>query len=232
LTKYHFWAATDVGLVRDHNEDGFLVSPDRRGTENQKYEGELGSRSWALVADGMGGHAAGEIASSLALECLGSLLPALNRVDEVVSAIEATNLALLNAMFERSELMGMGTTIAGILIDNKHLIAFNVGDSRIYVECNGHFQQISEDHVVGGFMLTKCLGGSATTSVVEPCVTELTTEVGSRILLCSDGLTDELLDPEIRELLLEASPAETLVRAAVQAGGRDNVTAVVIERMQ
>jgi serine/threonine protein phosphatase PrpC len=227
--SFYCWAASDVGSVRNNNEDAFLTSGQLDGEADIAWEGRLDVRPWALVADGMGGHAAGEVASALAVECLSAVLPGLATADEVSAAIEATNLALHDAMRLRPDLRGMGTTVAGILALRDSAIVFNVGDSRIYLAGRDGLARLSEDHVVGGYLLTKCLGGTPQIGTIEPFVRQVELTRGSRFLLCTDGLTDELEDEEIVELIAGHDPASTLVGAALEKGGRDNVTVVVVQ---
>jgi protein phosphatase len=226
--EVHCWAATNVGHVRTNNEDAYLTSGQAHDHLVESWEGELGAEGWALVADGMGGHAAGEVASMLAVQCIASVLPSLSTTDEVVAATEAANMALFDAVERRPELSGMGTTIAGVRVLGRSALVFNAGDSRIYHHLGGALQQVSEDHVVGGYMLTKCLGGVSIREPVEPFARVLDLLPGSRLLLCTDGITDELSDTEIPRMLHIKSPADALVQAALAAGGRDNATAVVL----
>nr|WP_314444399.1 protein phosphatase 2C domain-containing protein [uncultured Sphingomonas sp.] len=192
------------------------------------WEGWLEPNGWALVADGMGGHVAGEIASKLAVQCLAAVLPALATADELASAVEATNLALFDAMRMRPELTGMGTTVAGCRLTDTAALIFNVGDSRVYCLHEGGLQQLSEDHVVAGHMLTKCLGGKAFNDPVDPYVVAAPLVSDVSFLLCSDGVTDELSVGSISRLLERENPARALIEAAVSHGGRDNATAVVL----
>jgi protein phosphatase len=228
--EFYCWAASDLGRVRLNNEDCWAASGDPATQAAACWQGTLGKRNaWALVADGMGGHAAGEIASSLATECLRTVLPSLSSEEEIRSAIEATNLALHEAMQTQPKLRGMGTTLAGIIARDTSAMLFNAGDSRIYIANSGALIRVSEDHVVRGNLLTKCLGGSSLPAPVDPFVRSVQLSRGCRILLCTDGLTDELQDEEIAELVTMDKPAERLVEAALESGGRDNVTVVVIE---
>ena len=229
MTKTHCWAATHRGLVRGNNEDAYLTSGTYLDGGVENWEGPLEPNGWALVADGMGGHAAGEVASELAVRSLASVLPEMSTPDEVAAAVEATNIALFDAMQLRPELDGMGTTIAGVKILHSSALIFNAGDSRIYHELGGMLRQVSEDHVVGGYMLTKCLGGTSLRAPVEPFATTVAIPYRSRVLLCSDGVTDELSDDTIHRLLQGENPATALIAAALAAGGRDNATAVVLE---
>ncbi len=225
----HCWAATHVGSVRDNNEDAYLTSGQDVDHALASWEGPLNPDGWALVADGMGGHAAGEVASDLAIRCLASLLPTLSSTKEVAAAIEAASMALFGAMKARPELSGMGTTIAGVRLLSGSALIFNAGDSRIYHQLGGSLRQVSQDHVVGGYMLTKCLGGTSVREPVEPFARALDLPPGSSVLLCTDGITDELSDADISQLLQAGSPADALVQAAVASGGRDNATAVVLQ---
>jgi protein phosphatase len=228
-SQVYCWAATHVGAVRDNNEDTYLTSGQEADNPLERWEGPLQPNGWAMVADGMGGHAAGEVASELAVQCLASVLPGVTTVEEVTAAIEAANMALFEAMEVRSELTGMGTTIVGILLQDRDALVFNAGDSRMYHQVDGALQQVSEDHVIGGYMLTKCLGGTSLQGPVEPFVQLFSLLPNSRFLLCSDGITDELSDAHISDLLDARSPADALVQAALASGGQDNATAVVLQ---
>ena len=226
------WAATHVGAVRDNNEDAYSTSGQEADDPLERWKGPLQPDGWAIVADGMGGHAAGEVASGLAIQCLASVLPSLTTIEGVTAAIEATNMALFAAMGVRPELKGMGTTIAGIRLQDRNALVFNAGDSRMYHQLDGRLQQVSEDHVVGGYMLTKCLGGTSLQEPVEPFAQLFSLLPNSRFLLCSDGITDELTDADISDLLQAQSPADALVQAALASGGRDNATAVVLQAVR
>jgi protein phosphatase len=226
---FYCWAATDVGLVRAGNEDAFATSSQPPGERMSTWEGPLGAGAWSIVADGMGGHNAGEIASELAVECLRRVLRADFSCSELVASLEAANLSLYDAMEHRPDLIGMGTTIVGVLFRGLSGLVFNVGDSRAYLHSKGVLQMVSEDHVVAGNQLTKCLGGSSTATPVNPHIRELAFEKGDRLLLCTDGLTDELSDAHISTLMRSERPAQKLIEAAISFGGRDNITALIIE---
>jgi len=210
-----------------------------------------------VVADGMGGHAAGDVASQLAvtgLTPLGTNGPI--GVPEILDAIEDVNLTIVNRAAENVERLGMGTTIAGVasveVAGVDHWMVFNMGDSRVYHLSNHELVQITVDHseaqelVQAGRLtpeearhyrrrnvVTRSLGidppDMLDTWVFPPLSQE-------RFLLCSDGLTGELNEGEICDLLDGLSdPQETadaLVAAAVNAGGADNVTVVVIDHLE
>ncbi|WP_432829117.1 PP2C family protein-serine/threonine phosphatase [Dactylosporangium sp. CA-092794] len=219
-------AATDVGKVRRRNEDSALV-----GT------------SVFAVADGMGGHAAGDVASRLAVA-------ALERLDEVANPgpldvrdeIVQANADILAAAVADPTQGGMGTTAAGLclgLIEGDECwIVFNVGDSRVYRYATGALDQLTVDHVAPEAVtmrrgvITRALG---TEPGPRPDLWVRTAVPGERFLVCSDGLPLEVGDDEIAEVLGAVEDperaAEELVRRAVQAGGRDNVTVVVVDHV-
>jgi len=228
--------ATDVGRVRDHNEDAALVTP-----------------RLVAVADGMGGHAAGEVAAGLAVEALRPL----GEGDElgagdVVARIGTANQAILESVARHPEQRGMATTLVGlaqVTVDGVvQWAAFNIGDSRVYRVLDGTMTQVSQDHSEVGELValgllskedamrhparnivTRCLGRDP----LEPVDSWVfPPHPGERFLLCSDGLTNELRHPEVARLLQGGDDpqaiADRLVAAAVEAGGRDNVTVVVV----
>jgi len=232
-------AASDVGRARESNEDTALMS----------------SGVFA-VADGMGGHAAGEVASALAvarLEKLGGRPDV--TADQVRAALLAANADILAEAERNPEWAGMGTTAAGIarvvVAGSAHWAVFNVGDSRVYRFADGELVQLTADHsqvaellaageitpaeAVGHPLqnvLTRALGMDP---APEPDLWVFPPTPGERFLMCSDGLPLELADEELAPVLRRQADARRaaaeLVRLAVRAGGRDNVTAVVVDYM-
>jgi protein phosphatase len=230
--RFRAGAATDVGRVRDHNEDGFLV------------DDTLGL---VAVADGMGGHNAGEVASAAALDALRIAFSAGATIDSAVSA--ANEIVYEQSVADRN-LRGMGTTLtAGALGIDGTLLLGHVGDSRAYIVRDGALDRITTDHslveelIQAGelteaeaerdprrSMITRALG-------LEPGVDvdleSVDLRAGDRLLLCSDGLTTMVSEGEIASILSdEGDPhaaARTLVEAANDAGGSDNITVVVID---
>ncbi len=230
---------TDKGLVRKNNEDSLILS-----LENGLYG----------VCDGMGGHAAGEIASRLASKALSEVLSEFSRnpCDSLQKGIELANDRIFKAQAEKPEYRGMGTTISLLWVspcgDSRCWIA-HVGDSRVY-RCSprGVFQQLTSDHspVFRLFqqgmlskdqmrqhphknLLERSLGVLPT---VEPDIFETRVAEGEIFLICSDGLTDELSDREIKEILSEGSieeQAERLMAQAKTTGGRDNISLVILQ---
>ena len=228
--------ATDVGRVREHNEDAAIVTP-----------------RLVAVADGMGGHAAGEVAAALAVEALRPLGADVTlQAGDVVARVGAANEAILASVAGHPEQRGMATTLVGlaqvIVEGSVQWAAFNIGDSRVYRLVGGTLTQVSQDHSEVGELVamgllseeealrhparnivTRCLGRDPLEPVDSWVFPPLP---GERLLLCSDGLTNELRDPEVARLLGSGDDpqaiADRLVAAAVEAGGRDNVTVVVV----
>ncbi len=234
---YTVAAHSDCGNVRPSNEDAY------------KYSAEHGVY---VVCDGMGGAAAGEIASSMAVETMLRLL--VTRDGEtslevaVVEAVRAANEAIHSRAEIDFHLNGMGTTLAGLVTEGRRVLVFNVGDSRSYLLRGGRLEQISQDHslveeqVRMGQMskeeaqhsplrnvITRALG---TQPSVEPDLFPIEAEAGDIFLLCSDGLTGEVPDLQIELLLAAGLPLEqkcvNLVEAAKQAGGHDNITCMLV----
>lgn len=229
-------AATHPGRVRAANEDSHLA----------------GDRVF-LVADGMGGHACGDVASRLAVDAfrdLGSREPLL--ADQVVEAVAAAHAAILAESAAYPEKAGMGTTLSGLaLVDHggdPHWLVVNVGDSRVYRVTDAGIVQLTVDHsevaelVAAGRLtveearrhpLRNVVTRSLGTGVAPVADTWLVpADAGDRFLVCSDGLVEELTDEEIFAALTTAGPdaeaAVRLVDRAVEAGGRDNVTVLLV----
>jgi PPM family protein phosphatase len=231
MTRLSCWAATHTGHVREQNEDALGLSAAFELSSAGTWEGYLeGQRAWAVVADGMGGHAAGEVASRLAVEVLEPFLNECSSPVDLPKALASADWAIREAMAQKPALAGMGTTVCGVVVLRGEVSAFNIGDSRIYVLHGGELQRLSEDHVVHGHMLTQCLGGLSKRHKLAPCIVTQSLPAYSRLLLCSDGLTDLVSDDRIEDILANSDrPADELVEAALDAGGHDNITAVVLQ---
>jgi PPM family protein phosphatase len=230
--RFRAGAASDVGRVRDHNEDGYLV------------DDGLGL---VAVADGMGGHRAGEVASAAALDALRIAFGAGAAIGDAVSA--ANDIVFEQSVADRN-LRGMGTTLtAGALGIDGTLLLGHVGDSRAYLLRDGSFDQVTTDHslvaelIESGeiteeeaeqdprrSMITRALGLEPG---VDVDVETIDLQAGDRVMLCSDGLTTMVRDDDIAEILGNESDVTTaatrLVEAANEAGGVDNTTVVVID---
>ena len=235
VVHYAAAAVTDRGRKRPSNEDAFGFS-----VEHGVY----------IVCDGMGGAAAGEVASSLAVdEALGMLC---SRTEVMPLAAEQAIFAANQAIFARSQhnykLNGMGTTLVGLVMEERHVWVINVGDSRCYRLRGVSLEQLTLDHslveeqVRLGRMtaseavrsplrnvITRALG---TQSAVTPDIFEKEAEAGDLYLLCSDGLTRELSDERIEALLSGDFALDELcarlVSAANKAGGHDNITCLLV----
>lgn len=228
-------SATDVGLVRPENQDQLLVA-------DPLY----------AVADGMGGHAAGEVASSVAIEALNNAFDRSGPLnpDNLIQAALAANRAVWDEAEANPEMRGMGTTLVALaLVEGDQLAIVNIGDSRLYVFHDEELRQVTSDHNLVAEMvaqgriskeeaevhprrniMTRALGVEPDVPVdlfVEPAVP------GDRYLLCSDGLprevSDELIAAVLRRLANPQDAAKELVNEAKNRGGNDNITVVVVD---
>jgi protein phosphatase len=228
-------SATDTGLVRSNNEDSYLVDD-----EHVLY----------AIADGMGGHRGGEVASRTAIEALRA---AISRGQPVNDAIVQANTAVIERASGDSELAGMGTTMtAAVVAGGRQLLIGHVGDSRAYLLHDGTMRRITDDHSLveelvregrltpeqaeahpQRAIVTRALGVDAD---VQVDVYTVEVAVGDRVLLCSDGLTTMVRDRDVERLARsEPDPqraAEVLVEAANRAGGEDNTSVVVIDVLE
>ena len=223
-----------VGRVREVNEDACLEQP--------------GRGLWA-VADGMGGHSLGEFASRLAIRCLADLPPAQDLRESITTAWERLQGAnrQLREEAARRDVQIIGTTIAVLLVSQRECACLWAGDSRIYLYRNGHLRQLTRDHSEVEAMrsrrarkdddtlhlpptnvITRALGAEDTIEI--DCGT-LPVLDGDVFLLCSDGLTNEVADAAIQHALLPGNcehASQELLDLALDHGGRDNITAVVV----
>ena len=241
LVHYTAAAVTDRGRKRPSNEDAFGFSQ-----EHGVY----------VVCDGMGGAAAGEVASSLAVDEMMRLLTRRGAENPLPAyaeqAVTSANLAIFSHAQRSQKLTGMGTTLVALLASERRAWMINVGDSRGYrlrnARPNSHLEQITIDHSLVDeqirmgqmsrlealrsplrHVITRALG---TQSCVTPDIFELEAEPGDLFLLCSDGLTRELSDPLIESILRIDLPLDQLcaqlVTAANEAGGQDNITCLLV----
>lgn len=232
-----FAGATDTGLRRDHNEDAFAIAA---------------GQGIALLADGMGGHNAGEVAAELAVGTALAILgqtAGLGARDRLETAVQAANASVREKAASHPRYQGMGTTLVAVLVEAKCVTVAHVGDSRLYRLRHAALQQLTRDHSlqqefidkglysaeeakskVARNLLTHALGLADTTPVA---VAVHALASGDRYLLCSDGLHEMLGDAEIAALLgrRQTLPeiCSALIELANARGGKDNITVVVIE---
>ncbi len=227
------WAAlTDVGQVRTHNEDSVVASP-----------------PLFVVADGLGGHEAGEVASSIAVETLRDTAPKRADAKALGRAVRAANREVIRAAREGFGKSGMGTTITAAVVEGGHIAVAHVGDSRAYLLHGGVLQRVTADHSMVADMvrrgqiteeesrihphrsvITRALG---TDPNMYADTYDVDASSGDRLLLASDGLTGMLTDTEIASLLTENRDpqvaAQSLIDAANDVGGYDNISVVVVD---
>jgi serine/threonine protein phosphatase PrpC len=235
-------AITNQGLRRSHNEDTIVVGAWRgSGSMTMPYKlvHKLEQPLLILVADGMGGHAAGEDASRIAAQHTADHILEADGESAIGECIRSANRAIYQAMAQSPERQGMGTTLAGILLRSNGHVHFNIGDSRVYRYKGGFLRQLSVDDVRerldktetarGSAVLTQCLGGGSALSDINPHVGAEPMVAGWRYILCSDGLTDMVPLEKIETLISEddGEAVESLMRAALAAGGEDNISIIV-----
>ncbi len=233
-------ARTDVGVVRSGNEDAYLM---------------LAERGLFVVADGMGGHAAGEVASDMATRLVAEgYKPVRGMSDDelmaqMVAAIRAANAAIFERTLQEHDKRGMGTTATVLALLPRRYLIGQVGDSRAYVLRGGVMTQITKDHsyvqeqVDAGRLtpeearvhpyanvITRCVGSSGD---VVPDLYIGTLEAGDLVLLASDGLTGMVEDEDLQEILEKGSSLEErvdrLIEEANRRGGLDNITVILVQ---
>ena len=230
-SKASFGSRTDIGCLREHNEDSLVVSP-----------------PLYAVADGMGGHAAGEVASEIAVRTLAEMVTAGANSEDLANAVIEANHAVITAARKKGR-AGMGTTLTAALIEGERLSLAQVGDSRAYLLHRGKMQQLTRDHSLMADMIeageitpeeakvhpkrsviTRALGSDPG---MQPDLYELNVKAGDRLLLCSDGLSTMLEDDQIENILVRTRDpqraASMLVNEAIAAGGHDNITVIVLD---
>jgi serine/threonine protein phosphatase PrpC len=229
-----------VGLVRDNNEDSLVVGPwtlCATQTENpQTLVFPVGTPVTVAVADGLGGHPAGDVASSLVVRLLARAGPSLGGEEAIREVLRECNQAVYAAAADNPELMTMGTTVAGMVVTEEQVLTFNVGDSRVYRVVADGIEQVSVDDRPSGGALSRhtvlqTLGGDRTLSAIEPHVTGSPLSTDDCYLVCSDGLSDVLPTDEVVRILHEhedGRAAFELWKAAIGGGGPDNITLAVI----
>lgn len=235
------FSITDRGLLRNSNQDCVFCEENQIGRFPNLF----------LVADGMGGHQAGDLASRICVNEVSAQI-AMTETRTPVSAFEEAVAAANTKVYQRSQenvaLAGMGTTLVGAMVDGDTAYIINIGDSRLYV-LHDKLRQITVDHSLVEEMvqsgeiekeemrlhpnkniITRALG---TDTSVRPDCFEVKVEEGDVILLCSDGLTNMLEDAAIEEILREyiedmKLAGESLVKQANEAGGKDNISVILV----
>lgn len=227
-----FGSRTDVGCVREQNEDSLVVAP-----------------PLFVVADGMGGHAAGEVASEIAVNVIAQNAPEHPDPDALAAAVEEANRSIIDAAMKGEGREGMGTTCTAAMLEGERLVVAQVGDSRAYLLHNGQLTQLTRDHSLMAALIevgeitpeearvhprrsviTRALGNDPAT---RPDIYEVSVEAGDRLMLCSDGLSGMIRDEDIAAVMRRVRDpqrcASQLVNEAIAAGGHDNVTVIVAD---
>ena len=235
-------ALSHAGLVRDHNEDSLVIG---RWTlcaaeteTSQTLVFPIASPLVVAVADGLGGHPGGDVASSVVVRELARAGPTLDSEQSLRDVLNACNRALYRIAEDQPMLLAMGTTVAGVLLTSDQVFAFNVGDSRVYTHGPNGLRQVSiddsppltpgQEHTA---IVTQTLGGGLSYADVEPHVSAFPQSTEVRWLICSDGLTDLVGSQTLSDLLQESEDSRAafeLWKAAIEAGGHDNISLALV----
>jgi len=237
--QFNAIAQSDLGLVRDGNEDSALIS-----------------NNLIAVADGMGGHAGGEVASAIAINTLQQLLPVINdpaidldsRADLFLNISYEIDAEILRVSKEKPELSGMGTTLTALSLTDNQVDLLHIGDSRCYCWRDNKLEKLSYDHTVmqelldqgrltpeevfdhpQRSLLTQALMGD---SGIDPVLMSYEVKAGDKFLLCSDGLTNVLSELEIAKIIKSADAdelLEQLIKETKAKGAPDNITVIWAE---
>jgi len=238
-------ARTDVGMIRSGNEDNFSVDASP-------------TRGIFIVADGMGGHAAGEVASEMAVQIVQRELAPIRDLDgedvvqRVATALKRANRAIHDRTLTEMDKQGMGTTVSALMVAGSRYLIGQVGDSRVYLLRDNGFSQLTKDHsyvqeqVDAGFLtpeqaryhpysnvITRCVGAG---NDVEPDIYRGEANAGDLFLVASDGLTGMVDDRRLAQLLgSRADPdrkVQSLIAEANGRGGLDNITAIIVQVLE
>jgi serine/threonine protein phosphatase PrpC len=243
--KLLYAARTDVGMIRSGNEDNFTVDVNE-------------TRGLFIVADGMGGHAAGEVASEMAVQIVQRELVPVQSLDgddpvqTVARALRKANRAIHDRTLTEVDKQGMGTTASVLLVAGPRYVIGQIGDSRVYLLRDGSFSQVTKDHsyvqeqVDAGFLtpeqaryhpysnvITRCVGASPD---VEPDIYRGEVRPGDLFLVASDGLTGMVDDRRLAQLLASRAEPERKVQSLISEangrGGLDNITAIIVQVLE
>jgi len=242
MARLLYAARTDVGMIRSGNEDNYAVNAN-------------GDRGLFVVADGMGGHAAGEVASEMAVQTLERELAGIKDLTEsgtaerVMEALRLANRTIHDRTLTEVDKQGMGTTASVLLVAGGRYMIGQVGDSRVYLLRDGGLHQLTKDHsyvqeqVDAGFLtpeqaryhpysnvITRCVGASPD---VQPDIYQGDVRLGDLFLVASDGLTGMVDDRRLQMLLMSRAEPDRKVHALISEangrGGLDNITAIVVQ---
>ena len=246
MSYLHISASSRTGLVRTNNEDMGLVGDALMCNEpiEETFETKPDNRLILALADGMGGHNGGEVASNDTLDNLRFFfhdLPATLDDEAFRRSMNdwlASICMLINAKGKaQPACQGMGTTLVGMIYYCGRYYWINCGDSRLYRLHEGELTQLTTDHSLSNALgltthssqIVNCIGGGSMDSYLDiACITE-EVEPGDVFMLCTDGLTDMISDSHIRDLLKHDADANQLCQAAEEAGGHDNVSVIVVK---
>lgn len=230
-----FAYVTNRGLVRAHNEDALSVA----GRLAQEDAGQVAEARMDasepvafLVADGLGGHGHGEVASRFVADAVGRRAGEIQDRDSLLRLFVEVDDALREQALRAGDARLMGSTLAGIVVHEEEILAFNMGDSRIYDLTDGAAQLSVDDRIApGSNQITQCFGGRWTRELFDPHSHVLPRRPGCKFLLCTDGLTDVVSDSEIAALADRplADMVAALLGAALAGGAPDNVTIIAVE---
>ena len=239
-------AASRVGCVRHQNEDMVLVGHHFLRNDFFKTQVELTNQERYLiaVADGMGGHNRGDVASNDVMRNLHFYfhdlptgLGASEFNEAIIEWLDAINNYVASKGRADEQYKGMGTTLVGLAFYEGHFYSMNCGDSRLYRYRDGVLEQLTTDHSLSNLLgsekhssvITNCIGGGCSTSYID--MVQMTDDVRTDdvYLLCSDGLSDMISENQIASLLASGADANGLCEAAIEAGGFDNVSCCIIK---
>lgn len=238
-----FIAKSDIGKKRDNNEDYYFVS------DNKNFP-------LFIIADGIGGHNSGEVASKMTVESISSSLKEISEYKSLedlekdfVKAISDANILVFNKAKENPEMLNMGSTLTALYKYENSVLIGNVGDSRAYSITNSEIRQLTEDdtlvnslYKLGKITKDEAINHPKRNMITNAVGTDLIIDInliqynykpGEYILLCTDGLSDMLRDENILSIFSSSDNleeiSETLLEKALEAGGRDNITFIIIQ---
>ncbi len=251
---YTFAGKVDIGVYEDHNDDRLLIGSHLL-TDGQFADQTESPYILATVCDGVGGMAQGGRAAMTTLETLSQLNRDGVKVEEIKDAIELSNRRIRNIQSMENLQNGLRTTVAGIYADADKFYVFNAGDSRVYRFRHRFFTRLSKDHSfvqdlldMGEILpedarshpkkniITKCIGNEET---VNPRILDMSEDFvpGDILMICSDGITDEVSDADFKKLIMEHQQDESLLECcrlicemAVAGGSKDNMSVILLRR--